>query len=256
MFFDEENTHKGHHCYDHDHDCGHDCGHDHDCDKCPPGPPGPPGPRGPKGPRGPAGDCGETGPMGPMGPVGPRGPAGQRGPAGEPGAAGPQGPAGATGPMGPRGLTGPAGPRGPAGRMLNYADFYAIMPPDNTEAVIAGSDISFPQNGPSSGTDIARTGPSSFRLAPIGVYLVQFQVPVNESGQLVLTLNGEDLPYTLAGKATGTSPIIGLAIVTTSSVNSILTVRNPSGNTPALTITPNAGGTHPVSAHLVITQIG
>lgn len=35
----------------------------------------------------------------------------------------------------------------------------------------------------------------------------------------------------------------------------ILTVRNPAGNTAALTITPLAGGTRSVSAHLVITQI-
>lgn len=55
--------------------------------------------------------------------------------------------------------------------------------------------------------------------------------------------------------ATGTSQIIGMAIVTTTSVNSILTVRNPAGNATALTITPSAGGTRPVSAHLVITQI-
>ena len=37
---------------------------------------------------------------------------------------------------------------------------------------------------------------------------------------------------------------------------SALTVRNPAGNAAALTVTPLAGGTHPVSAHLVITQIG
>lgn len=36
--------------------------------------------------------------------------------------------------------------------------------------------------------------------------------------------------------------------------NAILTMRNPAGNA-ALTITPLAGGTQPVSAHLVIMQI-
>lgn len=55
--------------------------------------------------------------------------------------------------------------------------------------------------------------------------------------------------------ATGTSQIIGMAIVTTTSVNSILTVQNPADNATALTITPSAGGTQPVSAHLLITQI-
>ena len=58
------------------------------------------------------------------------------------------------------------------------------------------------------------------------------------------------------GRATGTSQIVGMAIVTTTTINSILTVRNPAGNAAALTITPLAGGTRPVSAHLVITQIG
>ena len=55
--------------------------------------------------------------------------------------------------------------------------------------------------------------------------------------------------------ATGASQIIGMAIVTTTSVNSILTVRNPADNSTALTITPSAGGTKPVSAHLVIIQL-
>ena len=33
-------------------------------------------------------------------------------------------------------------------------------------------------------------------------------------------------------------------------------VRNPADNAAALTRTPVSGGTEPVSAHLVITQIG
>lgn len=44
-------------------------------------------------------------------------------------------------------------------------------------------------------------------------------------------------------------------LVDTTTINSVLTVRNPAGNAAALTITPLAGGTAPVSAHLVITQI-
>ena len=79
---------------------------------------------------------------------------------------------------------------------------------------------------------------------------------VDEAGQLLLTLNEEDLAYTVVGRATGASQIVGMAIVTTTVINSILTVRNPSSNSAALTITPLAGGTRPVSAHLIITQIG
>lgn len=75
------------------------------------------------------------------------------------------------------GIPGPTGPQGDAGGVLNYADFYALMPPDNA------------------------------------------------------------------------------AIVETSVINSTLTVQNPADNATALTITPLAGGTQPVSAHLVIIQI-
>ena len=138
---------------------------------------------------------------------------------------------------------------------MSYADFYALMPPDNSATVAPGTDVSFPQNGPIANTSIGRLGPSSFNLGPIGTYQILFQVSVTEAGQLLLTLNGQDLAYTVAGRATGTSQIIGMAVVTTTAVNSVLTVRNPAGNA-ALTITPLAGGTRPVSAHLVITRIG
>ncbi len=163
-------------------------------------------------------------PLFPQGPVGARGPAGPAGPAGETGPVGPQGPPG-------------------VGGVLNFADFYALMPPDNAATVAPGTDVSFPQDGPNSGADIARTGPDSFNLAPIGTYQVLFEVSVDEAGQLILTLNGADLPYTVFGRATGASQIVGMALVETTAVNSVLTVRNPAGNAAVLTITPLAGGT-------------
>ncbi|MBE1444798.1 hypothetical protein [Paenibacillus sp. OAS669] len=130
-----------------------------------------------------------------------------------------------------------------------------MMPPDNAATVAPNTDVSFPQDGPISGTEITRVNASSFNLATIGTYQVLFQVGVNEPGQLILTLNGADLAYTVVGRATGTSQIVGIALVQTTVINSVLTVRNPAGNAAALTITPLAGGTRPVSAHLVITQI-
>ena len=129
------------------------------------------------------------------------------------------------------------------------------MPPDNAATVAPGTDVSFPQDGPNSGADISRSGASTFNLGLIGTYQVLFQVGVTEAGQLVLTLNGAELDYTVVGRAAGTSQIIGIAIITTTTTNSVLTVRNPADNAVALTITPTAGGTEPVSAHLVITQI-
>lgn len=121
--------------------------------------------------------------------------------------------------------------------------------------VAPGTDVSFSRNGSSSSLDIIRTGPSSFNLTQIGTYQIFFQVGVTEAGQLLLTLNGEDLEETVVGRATGTSQIVGMSIVTTTTINSILTVRNPAGNAAALGITPLAGGTRAVSAHLVIIQI-
>jgi len=280
---------RAYNCVFQNNSCTNACSSDCDCLICPPGPQGPEGPQGPIGPRGftgaqglrgpageagpvgpqgpageagpvgPQGPAGEAGPVGPQGPAGEAGPVGPQGPAGEAGPVGPQGPAGEAGPVGPQGPAGeagPVGPQGPAGGVLSFADFYALMPPDNAATVAPGTDVSFPQDGPNSGSDISRNGPDSFNLAQIGTYQVLFEVSVDEPGQLILTLNGEDLAYTVVGRATGASQIVGMAIVTTTVINSVLTVRNPEGTAAALTITPLAGGTRPVSAHLVITQIG
>lgn len=81
---------------------------------------------------------------------------------------GPAGETGPVGPQGPEGVAGPVGPQGPAGGILNDADFFALMPPDNAATVAPGTDVSFPQDGPNSGSGIARSGPSSFNLAEIG----------------------------------------------------------------------------------------
>jgi hypothetical protein len=174
-----------------------------------------------------------------------------------PGPIGPQGPMGPAGPAGATGATGPIGPAGAPGSSgsIGFSDFFALMPPDNAATVAPGTDVSFPQDGPTSGTSIARLDASTFNLSAIGTYQVIFQVSVDEAGQLILTLNGADLAYTVVGRATGTNQIVGMSLVTTTVINSLLTVRNPAGNSTALTITPLAGGTRPVSAHLVITQI-
>jgi hypothetical protein len=129
------------------------------------------------------------------------------------------------------------------------------MPPDNPATAAPGTNVEFPQIGPTSSTTISQLDASNFLLAAIGTYQVLFQVSVNEAGQLMLALNGVPLAYTVVGRATGTSQIVGMSLVTTSTTNSTLNVQNPMGNSTALTITPLAGGTYPVAAHLVITQI-
>jgi hypothetical protein len=193
---------------------------------------------------------GATGPRGAAGTTGPRGLIGPTGATGANGATGATGASGATGATGSTGATGATGAVGP----LNYAQFFALMPPDNSATVAVGSPVAFPQDGPTSGV-IARSTTTVFNLPTIGTYEVSFNVPVSEAGQLILTLNGSDLAYTVTGRATGTSAISGTFLVQTSSSASTLSVVNPSGNSTALTITPLAGGTRPVSATLMIVQI-
>jgi hypothetical protein len=148
--------------------------------------------------------------------------------------------------------------QGPPGTpaVSEFAEFYALMPSDNASTVAVGGAVDFPEDGPISGA-ITRSGESAsvFVLSEIGTYRVSFVVPVTEAGQLVLRLEGDELPYTVVGRATGTSQIVGESLVETSEADSELEVVNPSGNTTALTITPIAGGTRPVSASLVIQQL-
>lgn len=177
------------------------------------------------------------------------------GAAGIPGVAGPAGAPGVAGAAGEQGIQGIPGIPGAPG-ILDFADFYAMMPPDNAVAVNVGTPVEFPQDGSITG-DIVRTSPSSFLLPTIGTYLVQFQVSVTEAGQLQLELNGAPLAYTVVGRASGTSQIVGIFLVTTTTTNSILKVINPSGNPGALIITEYAGDATnvPVSAHLSILRI-
>ncbi|HUF99823.1 MAG TPA: hypothetical protein VMM60_16975 [Ilumatobacter sp.] len=206
------------------------------------------------GSQGPAGEPGPPGEQGAPGPQGVPGLQGEQGEQGEQGLQGEQGAQGEQGLQGEQGEQGVPGPEGP-GATVAAAQFFALMPPDNAATVAPGTDVEFPQDGPAVGTSIARTGPSTFQLGEIGVYRVTFQVPVDEAGQLLLTLDGTDLAYTVVGRATGTSQVVSTNLIQTTVANSVLTVRNPAGNPTALTITPLAGGTRPVAAILLIEQI-
>jgi hypothetical protein len=133
------------------------------------------------------------------------------------------------------------------------------MPSDNAATIAVGSAVQFPETGAFNGISRLGSSPSQFTLPAIGVYWVTFQVSISEPGQLVLGLDPTtgltELGYTVVGRATGTSQIVGTCLVTTTVANSTLTVRNPASNSTALTITPVAGGTRSVSAHLVIVQL-
>ena len=138
--------------------------------------------------------------------------------------------------------------------MTEYAQFFALMPPDNAMTVAVGGAVDFPQDGPAVGS-VTRIGVDTFQLANIGTYRVAFTVPVTEPGQLGLSINGILLARSVFGRATGTSLISGEVFVTTTGVNSVLSVVNPPGNAAALTITPLAGGAQAATASLVIQQL-
>lgn len=226
----------------------------------PVGPQGPAGEQGPRGPQGVQGVIGPTGPQGPMGAQGPIGETGPQGPIGLTGPIGPQGPAGpigatgATGAQGPQGEVGPIGPRGLPGGVLSYADFYALMPTDNPTAITPGNDVAFPRNGVIANTNIGRTSDTDFLLNATGTYLIMWNASIGEAGQLVLTSNDAELPYTVVGTTDEAGELSGFTILNIVTPTTI-TVRNPINNTTNVTLTPNAGGTDPVTAHLTIVQL-
>lgn len=64
----------------------------------------------------------------------------------------------------PTGLSG-------SGGVLNYADFYALMLLYNSATVAPNTDVSFPQDGPNSGSGITRLSDSSFNILFYLVFL-------------------------------------------------------------------------------------
>jgi hypothetical protein len=123
---------------------------------------------------------------------------------------------------------------------------------------VAGTGrIPFPQNGPTAG--IVRIDNTSFVLPSIGTYEIYFSIHTTELGQIQLELNGVDLPETVVANMNSTSGghlITGSFFVTTTGLNSILAIINPSGNTSALTITPADGAnTHANAQVLLIKRI-
>ncbi|MDP2875675.1 MAG: hypothetical protein Q8O00_05780, partial [Holophaga sp.] len=199
------------------------------------------------------GTTGATGATGSQGLTGLTGPTGDMGPQG---LIGLTGPTGDTGPQGLIGLTGLTGATGASG-IMSFGYFYALMPNDNTATVAVATAVNFPQNGAANG--IVRSGNSEFILPSIGTYEVFWQVSISEAGQLVLGLDSGsgvvEQAFTMAGRAGLTSQITNQVLIQTTAINTLLSVRNAAGNSTALTITPIAGGTRPVSATLMIKQI-
>jgi collagen triple helix repeat protein len=211
------------------------------------GPQGVQGAQGIQGPRGVQGNQGFQGAQGALGAQGNQGPRGVQGNQGFQGAQGAQGGNGAQGPQGVQGNQGQAANG-------TFAEFYGLQPSDYPATVAVGADVPFPRSGPAAGSIITIVNPGVFQLSNIGTYEISFVVPVDEPGQLEVSINGILQSYTVVGRATGTSAIVGQSLVTTTLADSEIAIENASSSS-ALTITPNAGGTSPVSASLIIQQL-
>ena len=207
------------------------------CSCCPPRPPCPviPGPPGPPGPRGP------MGPRGPQGPFGPQGPQGEQG---------------EQGPVGPQGPQGEQGEQGEPGGVLSYADFYAIDGETSAfKNLQPGEDFAFPEDGANSGSGISRISDTSFNLAKAGSYQVMFHVTAVQIKKLGVTLNGTMQDYTISGRPSGASEIVGMTIVTTTQDDTVLTLRYPEDEEAISDVQPTDNPYLDITSHLVIIQL-
>jgi len=143
----------------------------------------------------------------------------------------------------------------PSASALGFAFFYGLTagtgnggPTDYAATVAvktsAGTGrVPFPRVGPAA-AGILAIDSSSFTLPVVGTYEITFKVHTTEPGQLQLEVQGTALPETTTPNMNPTSGghlIVGNSIITTSVINSVLAVINPTGNSAALTITPANG---------------
>ena len=140
---------------------------------------------------------------------------------------------------------------------LPFANFFALMPPDNGATVAPGAPVLFPQDGPTSGAAVRATA-GTFTIPVAGTYLVSTQVSFSPAGQLALAINGVKVAATQIGRATSTTQGVISTLITVNA-GDILSVINPGSHATALIITPNAGGDvseGSVSATLTIRRLG
>ena len=138
--------------------------------------------------------------------------------------------------------------------MLSFADFFAFNSEEEAAILRPGEDFVLPENG-ASGGGITRVSESSFQLADTGHYLMMFHVTTIQTPKLGLTLNGELLDYTVAGRPSGGSQIVGMTVVTVSQENSVVTLRYPEDESDNTGVLPAENPREDTTSHLVIVQL-
>ena len=148
---------------------------------------------------------------------------------------------------------GSPGTPGQNGTVLSFADFYGLSN-SSSLSIAGGAAVNFPSDGVNSGLAIYRNEQSEFEfiLSNAGVYEVNFQVSVSQGDQLLLRINGSEIDSTIVGN--GESQIVGMCLIQTSQLNSMLAVCNPT-DSPELLIPASVEGKRSVSRRLVIKQL-
>jgi hypothetical protein len=160
---------------------------------------------------------------------------------------------GKRGKQGLQGIPGKQGIQGIPGTM-NISNFYSLMQYDNSSKIAIGDAINFDKDGPANNSNIKRLSPSTFNLELVGIYEIIFQVNIKEAAQLVIVINGNELDYTVIGKAIGTNQILGDCLILTTIPNSVLSINNPIGSNKEIIIETYNNGNISVSANLIIKR--
>jgi hypothetical protein len=129
---------------------------------------------------------------------------------------------------------------------------------DNPDPIEPGLAVSFPS--PSVNPyGIQRNGSSTteFVLPPDNVFEITFQVTIQNTGQFVVVLNGNELIETVVGHSGGGAVVGMCIIITPPSINSIISIRNPSSAVAGGVKIDEASGalTQPLSCHLIIKKL-
>jgi hypothetical protein len=131
---------------------------------------------------------------------------------------------------------------------------------DNPSAILPGESINFPSPSVNPFGTIQRDGGTSntnFTLPADSIFEITFQIVIQNTGELVVVLNGTELLETVVGKSGG-GQLLGTCIISTpTGTDSIISIQNPSTAVAGgLQIDESSGAlTQPLSCHLVIKQL-
>ncbi len=199
---------------------------------------------------------GKNGEDGKKGKDGRDGKRGKTGKTGKDGAVGKDGAPGKDGTDGKDGLDGKDGKDGLDGKdgITVYANFYGLQPLNQIPVVTPGSPVEFPNNGPTT-NNITRLTTGTFNVDLSGNYLISFNLTVVEAAEVVLVLNGVELPETVVARSTGETQLSGNFIINIPQSNSVLSLNNASNTPFNLSSNSNTGSTKPLSLQLNILKL-